>query len=54
MSRIFRASVCRDLYVLYLAFLSQSNRKNLTEEIKRRFFEVIEMGCLFKIFEIFS
>lgn len=54
MSRIFRAFVCRDLYVLYLAFLSQSNRKNLTEEIKRRFFEVIEMGCLFKIFEIFS
>lgn len=54
MSRIFRASVCRDLYVLYLAFLLQSNRKNLMEEIKRRFFEVIEMGCLFKIFEIFS
>lgn len=28
---------------LYLAFLPQSSRKNLTEEIKRKFFEIIEM-----------
>lgn len=53
MSRIFRASVCRDLLCVFFC-LSKSDRKNLTEEIKRRFLEIIEMGRLFKIFEIFS
>lgn len=46
----FVATCC----VFSFASLSKSDRKNLTEEIKRRFLEIIEMGRLFKIFEIFS